>query len=330
MFKLIGDNYSSQAFSHPPFIPSLKCICHPDNSRRDMPSIVSVMIQVGGTGLLAGSHDREKFPVTTVCLKRYIWQPCLVPSLPASASPPGCRSTEVSPLGSLVSPARLPAGGKVGGSLRSPMDVALPAWQHCSLDRGKGLALHLLDAFRMPNLPPAARPKLLSPVLLWSFRACETVLFQTCPRGVKMPSTLQSFAWSGVPWAQLNETGGESPNRSLRTLQIPRRVCFNLQSLLTHQCNDWALATLLLAISHCLGCSEENLFELRGQLWRSGDPQYTARSCGVRVPSHLGKVCVDQAALSLRAAHLPAPGTTVLHGLAETSQIYAMGNLFVL
>lgn len=50
MFKLIGDNYSSQAFSHPPFIPILKCICHPDNSRQDMPSIVLVMIKVGGTG----------------------------------------------------------------------------------------------------------------------------------------------------------------------------------------------------------------------------------------------------------------------------------------
>lgn len=50
MFKLIGDNYSSQAFSHPPFIPILKCICHPDNSRQGMPSIVLVMIKVGGTG----------------------------------------------------------------------------------------------------------------------------------------------------------------------------------------------------------------------------------------------------------------------------------------
>lgn len=50
MFKLIGDNYSSQAFSHPPFFPILKCICHPDNSRQDMPSIVLVMIKVGGTG----------------------------------------------------------------------------------------------------------------------------------------------------------------------------------------------------------------------------------------------------------------------------------------
>ena len=196
MFKLIEGNYSSQAFSHPPFVLSLKCICHPDNSRQDTPSIVSVMIQVGGTRLLAWSHDREKFPVTTGCLKHCVWQPCLIRPFLLQPLPHSAGAQRAA-----TPSARSPLTGSqlVGSGLCAlTPSVPPPVWQHRNPEGGKGVTRRLAGVLLMPNLAPAARPN--CPLLRWS-EACESVLFTTYPRGVKTPQALQSSAWSVIPWA---------------------------------------------------------------------------------------------------------------------------------
>lgn len=221
------------------------------------------MIKVGGTGTTGMILWQRKISCHYSVLETLCLTACLVPSLPAAS----------------------PRGGKW-----APTRAALQFEQRTVLSLG------LVDVFLRPNL---LLPGPNCPAPCW-FEAFSMILFSPKHnpeiwKFFKLCSPLHDPGSPGLIWT-----------KGMRISQLepaPNTTQGLLQFVVTTSTPMWFLnPDNPLTTSHCMSSSKKHLLALQGQLWRSGDHQLTATSCGAGAPRHLGKLCAEQAALLLRAA----------------------------